>query len=125
MRFTLPLSLILSTALHCGANHLRIGKQESAQNDAFHDALLKQLADSRNTTTLVNEQDFSLSTSSFPDLVSELATTGLQVYLNTTVPTTPTPPQACINALTANVNCNSTISLMPCVFIISYVYLTK
>ncbi|KAF5329714.1 hypothetical protein D9619_009152 [Psilocybe cf. subviscida] len=112
MRLFHPLSLALCFVLQSSANRIRIGQQESAHNTAFHDTLLKQLAHSRNSTTLVDDSDLFLTSNSLTGPISLLATTGLQVYLNSTVPT-PTPPQACVNALTASVNCNSTISFMP------------
>jgi hypothetical protein len=115
MRFFHPLALSLCFALQSSANRLRIGQQESAHNTAFHDALLKQLANSRNSTNIVDDNDLFLSSSSRTGPISLLATTGLQVYLNSTVPA-PAPPQACVNALIASVNCNSTISFMPFVF---------
>ncbi|KIJ33990.1 hypothetical protein M422DRAFT_263945 [Sphaerobolus stellatus SS14] len=121
MKYPFPLTVAFLSVLQCSANFRhKIGQQEAAQNDASHDSIRKQLANSQNATALADGKmihDLFLSDSftESPDenTLETAATTGLQVYLNNTVPTSPGPPQSCVNALTATVNCNSTISLMP------------
>ncbi|KAJ6538819.1 hypothetical protein DFH09DRAFT_71517 [Mycena vulgaris] len=119
-----------STRFHKVINHIK-----SAQDKAFHDALLQQLADSRsnssiptklgtspNLHSIISNVDLSLgvataatnSTGSYADG----STSSFQLYTTDNLPTSPAPPTACASALTATVQCNSTVPLMS-----SYPYL--
>ncbi|KAJ7140505.1 hypothetical protein C8R43DRAFT_588687 [Mycena crocata] len=119
-----------STRFHKVINHIN-----SAHDKAFHDALLKQLADSRNNGSIPT----SLGTSPNPDsfianvdlsmgvvdaatnvtgTYADGSTASFQIYTETSLPVSPAPPSACAAALTATVQCNSTVPLMS-----SYPYL--
>lgn len=116
---------LLFMVLHSGcwaSFHRKIKQHETASNKAFHDSLLQQLANHRNASSPVLGDDVRLVSNT----TSESLITGtnsfaaaddtLQVYLSSTLPVNPAPPQSCSNALIAPVNCNSTISLMAYVF---------
>lgn len=113
-----------STRFHKIINHIK-----SAQDKAFHNALLKQLAGSRSNVsiptklgsfpkedTVVSNVDLSLgvvdaatnSTGSYADG----STASFQIYTEDSLPTSPAPSSACATALTATVECNSTVPLM-------------
>ncbi|KAJ7062138.1 hypothetical protein C8F01DRAFT_1368795 [Mycena amicta] len=98
-----------SSGFHKALNHIK-----AASDKAFHDALLKQLADSR---PKVSNADLSLG-----DVVVAATTNGtgfgdgstssFQLYTQDLLPTSPAPSSACAAALTATIQCNSTIPLM-------------
>ncbi|KAJ7062147.1 hypothetical protein C8F01DRAFT_986832 [Mycena amicta] len=111
-------SLLISFALipvACSSSfHKALSHIKAASDKAFHDALLKQLADSR---PKVSNADLSLG-----DVVVAATTNGtgfgdgstssFQLYTQDSLPTSPAPSSACAAALTATVQCNSTIPLM-------------
>ncbi|KAJ7467044.1 hypothetical protein FB451DRAFT_1340517 [Mycena latifolia] len=122
----LYLSAASSTRFHKAINHIK-----SAQDKAFHDALLQQLADSRtgskrsiptrlgmssNPEVIISDVDLLLgvvtammnNTGSYADG----STASLQIYTTDSLPTSPAPSSACASALTATVQCNSTVPLM-------------
>ncbi|KAF7288367.1 hypothetical protein HMN09_01399600 [Mycena chlorophos] len=89
-------------------------------NKAFHDALLKQLQNSRLPVPQTDvELDNLLATG--PVRVEALNTStirvdasviGFTLYTTDNLPTNPAPSSACASALTASINCNSTISTL-------------
>ena len=113
------LGLILLSALRSGVFgrsevHKKIIGHAAVQDKAFHDNLLKQLADARASTSLSSSlsQSTPLNVGSIllDDAVNDTNT--LQIYTADTLPTNPAPSSACATALTASIPCNSTIPLM-------------
>ena len=88
----------------------------AAHDKAFHDDLLKQLADARASTSLSSSssQSTALKAGSIllDDAIIANDTNTLQIYTEDTLPTDPVPSSACATALTASIPCNSTIPLM-------------
>ncbi|KAF7343654.1 hypothetical protein MSAN_01986300 [Mycena sanguinolenta] len=107
-----------------GSFKQKLDAKVDASNKAFHEALLKQLAESRLSTTNTQSdavvpmlEDLNIlasaansSTTSTPQ--SDAATIGFAIYTGNTLPSNPTPPTACVTALMATIECNSTIPLM-------------
>ena len=92
----------------------------SAQDEAFHHNLLKQLADARASTSLSSSSSQATALNAFgsillddgPTTLAVNDTNTLQIYTQDTLPTDPAPSSACATALTASIPCNSTIPLM-------------
>jgi hypothetical protein len=111
------LGLVLLCALRSGVFarsdfHNKIIGQAAAHDKAFHDRLLKQLANARASTSLSSSlsQPTALNVGSI--LLDEDDTNTLQIYTEDTLPTDPAPSSACATALTTSIPCNSTIPLM-------------
>ncbi|KAK6987472.1 hypothetical protein R3P38DRAFT_2661607 [Favolaschia claudopus] len=131
LSFLVPLLLshsAVSNRFHKAINHIK-----SAQDKAFHEALLQQLAASRGNGSdsvrpvhpepLVADMDLSLrpavdAASNSSGGFADGSTSSLQIYTTGSLPTSPAPSSACAAALTATVGCNSTVPLMS-----SYPYL--
>ena len=117
------LGLVLLCALHSEVFsrsdlHNKLIGHAAAHDKAFHDDLLKQLADARASTSLSNSSSQStalkLKAGSIllDDAITANDTNTLQIYTEDTLPTDPVPSSACATALTASVLCNSTIPLI-------------
>ncbi|KAF7288354.1 hypothetical protein HMN09_01398100 [Mycena chlorophos] len=87
-------------------------------NKAFHDALLKQLQNSR---LPVPQTDVELDNLLAAAPVEALNTStihvdagviGFTLYTTDNLPTDPAPSSTCASALTASINCNSTVSTL-------------
>ncbi|KAJ7264086.1 hypothetical protein B0H12DRAFT_1217298 [Mycena haematopus] len=102
----------------------KLDAQASTSNKLFHEALLKQLAASRLSTTdtrpdaaapMIDDLNVlaSAANSSTATTTQVDATTiGFSIYTGNTLPANPAPPMACATALMATIQCNSTIPLM-------------
>jgi hypothetical protein len=124
MAHFLSLGLVLLCALRSGVFgrsdfHNKIIGHAAAHNKAFHDNLLKQLADARASTSLSSSLSQSTALNVGSILLDDGATTlavddtnTLQIYTEDTLPTDPAPSSACATALTTSISCNSTIPLM-------------
>ncbi|KAJ6492288.1 hypothetical protein C8R45DRAFT_990841 [Mycena sanguinolenta] len=109
-----------------GSFRQKLDAQTDASNNAFHEALLKQLAEARLSTTAA-QPDVSAAAPMLYDLnvlastsnssaasisQSDTSTVGFAIYTGNTLPSNPTPSTACATALMADIACNSTIPLM-------------
>jgi hypothetical protein len=107
--------------------HKMIHNLKSAQDKAFHSALLQQLANSRGNDSSLGNSSNAASTISHVDLgledvvaattngsstFADGSTSSFQIYTDETLPTSPAPTKKCATALTATVQCNSTVPLM-------------
>ena len=104
----------------------RLSSISYAHNLLFHERLLEQLRSSRvaatsavasqpDVTSVASAFDFSnLATS--PDnstgSYADNSTDSFVLYTSDALPTNPAPPTACADALTATIDCNSTVPLM-------------
>ncbi|CAK5269211.1 unnamed protein product [Mycena citricolor] len=119
-----PLLFLVPRALSKQPFNKVIHHIDKAQDQAFHDALLKQLASSRKNTTVTPSTTPELAASNVDlsmGIVAAAATNGtfadgststFQIYTQNSLPTSPAPSSACAAALTASVQCNSTVPLM-------------
>jgi hypothetical protein len=127
LSFLVP--LLISHSASSNRFHKAINHIKSAQDKAFHDALLQQLAASRiNSTGVAVDSDphianVDLSLGPIVDAATngtggyaDGSTSSFQIYTTDSLPTSPAPSSACAAALTASVACNSTVPLMRCDF---------
>ncbi|KAF7296692.1 hypothetical protein HMN09_01078200 [Mycena chlorophos] len=116
----LLLSVHLVSASPAGTFKDKLDAFLADSSKAFHDALLKQLQNSRLPDSQTDvELDNLLATP--PVEASALNTSkihvdasvmGFNLYTTDDLPTDPSPSSACASALTASINCNSTVSTL-------------
>ncbi|KAF9465228.1 hypothetical protein BDZ94DRAFT_1281595 [Collybia nuda] len=115
--FSLLLWLSFPVVSVSSSFHQKIDLHNSAHSKAFHSNLLKQLAASKNRNKSIQPEfvtsnpPASLAPPSLNTFADEPSST-FQTYINGTLPDTPPPSANCATALTAVIQCNSTIPLM-------------
>ncbi|KAF7288352.1 hypothetical protein HMN09_01397600 [Mycena chlorophos] len=116
----LLLSVYLVAASPPGTFKDKLDAHMADTNKAFHDELLKQLQNSRLSGAQTDaDLDNLLATGPTKALNTtrsaihvDPTVIGFNLYTTDNLPTSPAPSSACANALTANIDCNSTISTL-------------
>lgn len=119
-RFSFHILCSVDASLAVNSFHNKLLGHKNAADKAFHDNLRLQLAASKHIDGSNNVSEDSSPKSSSIDLVSASlakslvvdAVASFQIYLNSTLPANPAPPEACATALMASISCNETITLM-------------
>lgn len=126
LQLLIPLIFFHSTS--ASRFHKIIDYHRSAQDKAFHKALLKQLTQLKNHDSAISNPPSTIGSGvSLADLTLDAvvlptdntnstyaagSASTFQIYTSDMLPTSPAPSAACSSALTATVNCNSTVPLM-------------
>ena len=109
----IPVALFFIQLTFASSFHKTLNGIQAAHDKLFHDSLKKQLDTSRgnlkNDTLLSTTTDFlAASNSTF----ATGSTASFQLYTSDMLTTAPVPSAACLTALTAVIQCNSTVPLM-------------